>query len=87
MRRPAKKHGKALGMRRRNSTCQRLARFRWNRLSRPGLTLRSPSTVLAITGKMATRVAQTTSARVVLLTQMMISGAMATTGVTCSRMA
>ncbi|MNR10025.1 hypothetical protein D3C85_1262540 [compost metagenome] len=87
MRSPAKKHGRALGMRRRSNTCQRLARLRRNRLSRPGLTLRRPSTVLAMIGKIATRVAQITNATMVLLHQMMISGATATTGVTCNRMA
>ncbi|MNE90579.1 hypothetical protein D3C80_1881100 [compost metagenome] len=51
------------------------------------MTLRRPSTVLALIGKIATRVAQITNASVVSLHQMMISGATATTGVTCNRMA
>jgi len=58
-----------------------------NRLASPGLTLRRPRVVLAITGKMATIVAQITSDSVGLCTQMMISGAMATIGVTCSNTA
>ncbi|MNC82966.1 hypothetical protein D3C75_1367110 [compost metagenome] len=56
-------------------------------MSSPGLTLRRPRTVLAMIGKIATSVAQITNAKVVSLHQMMISGAMATTGVTCSRIA
>ena len=38
-------------------------------------------------GKIATMVAQTTSAAGVFFTQMMISGAIATIGVTCSMIA
>ena len=44
----------------------------------------SPVVVLATTGKKATSQAQISSDRRVSCTQMMISGAMATTGVTCN---
>jgi Na+/phosphate symporter len=71
-------------MRSRTSSCQREALFIRNRFSRPGETLRRPSVVLLMMGNSATSVAQTTSAAVGCLTQMMISGAMATMGVTCS---
>lgn len=48
-----------------------------------GETLRSPWVVLEMMGKTAIRVAHTTSERVASFTQMIISGAMATIGVTC----
>ena len=48
-----------------------------NMLSRFGSTLRRPSVVLEMIGKMAMITAQTVSAQVVSSTQMMISGAMA----------
>ncbi len=54
------------------------------RSSSPGSTLRKPSVVFEMIGKIATTTAQTTSAIRVSLTQMMMSGAMATIGVTCS---
>ena len=84
MRRPAKNSGRALGMRRRTSVFSGLALWRANRLLRPGSTVRSPSVVLEMTGNSATSVAQTISAARVFFTRMMMSGAMATTGVTCS---
>src|ERR1700709_1433482 len=46
--------------------------------------LRSPSVVLEMIGKRATKAAQITIDAVGSLTQMMISGATATIGVTCS---
>ncbi len=84
MRRPPKKYGAADGMRSCVSVCQRVALFMRNRLISPGFTLRSPRIVLEMIGNSATIVAQTTSARVGCLTQMMMSGAIATIGVTCS---
>ena len=70
-------------MRNRIRVCQRVARFMRKRLCNPGLTLRKPSVVLAMMGNNATSVAQITSDAVGLFTQMMISGAIATIGVTC----
>ena len=58
-----------------------------NMLSRFGSTLRKPKVVLEMIGKMAMITAQTVSAQVVSSTQMMIKGAIATTGVTCSKTA
>ena len=87
MRSPAKNQGSALGMRRRSIVCQRDARLIRNRSARPGSTLRSPSVVFEMIGKIATTTAHSTSATRVSLTQMMISGAIATIGVTCSRIA
>ena len=84
MRSPPKKYGNALGMRKRISVCQRVARFILNSCCNPGFTLRKPSVVLEIIGKRATSVAQITSESVGSFTQMMTSGAMATIGVTCS---
>ena len=46
--------------------------------------LRRPSVVLQMIGNSATSAAQITSEAVGFLTQMMISGATATIGVTCS---
>ena len=54
-----------------------------NNARRFGSTLLSPCVVLARIGKKATIQAQSSSAAIGLLTQMMISGAIATTGVTC----
>ena len=87
MRRPAKKYGSALGTRSRHSVCQREARARRKRSASPGSTLRRPSVVFEITGKIATTVAQMTSASQVSRTQMMTRGAIDTIGVTCSRIA
>ena len=58
-------------------------RYIRNMLNRFGSTLRSPSVVLEIIGKIATITAQMVRAHVVSFTQMMINGAMATIGVTC----
>ena len=74
-------------MRSRRSVCQRVAPFMRKYACRSGSTLRRPSVVLAMIGNSATSAAQTTIAAVGFLTQMMISGATATMGVTCSRMA
>ncbi|SIK73264.1 Uncharacterised protein [Mycobacteroides abscessus subsp. abscessus] len=87
MRRPPKKAGRAEGRRRRHRICQRDARLSRKKSSRPGSTLRSPSTVLLMMGNTATMVAQKVSASVVFWIQMMISGAMATIGVTCNNTA
>ena len=84
MRRPPKKYGSALGMRRRTSCCQRLARFSWKYASKSGSMLRRPSVVLLMIGNSATSVAQITIEASGSRTQMMISGATATMGVTCS---
>ena len=51
------------------------------------VAMSSPSVVLEMIGKMATTVAHRTSATRVSFTQMMMSGAIATIGVTCSRIA
>ena len=87
MRSPPKKYGNALGMRKRTRVCQRVARLILNRLIKPGFTLRKPSAVFEMIGNSATSVAHNTSATSMSLTQMMISGAIATTGVTCNRIA
>ena len=71
-------------MRRRTRVCSRPALFMRKRLTKPGSTLRRPSVVLEMIGKIATTVAQTVSATCVFLTRMMIKGAMATIGVTWS---
>ena len=84
MRSPPKKYGAAEGMRSLTSVCQRLALFMRKRLTRPGFTLRRPRMVFEMIGKSATMVAHTTSAVSGCLTQMMMSGAIATIGVTWS---
>ena len=58
-----------------------------NRSWWPLSTLRRPTVVFEITGKIAMMVAQMTSASWVFLTRMMISGAIATIGVTCMMIA
>ena len=74
-------------MRRRIKLCPRLAPYSRNKSASPGSTLRNPTLVFEMIGKMATMVAQITNAAVGFLTQMMMRGAMATIGVTCSRIA
>src|SRR6185312_39240 len=86
-RRPAKKYGSADGACSRVRRCQRLACISRKRSASPGSTLRRPIVVLEITGNSATTAAHNTSATRVSLTQMMMSGAIATIGVTCSRIA
>src|SRR5271166_1607534 len=63
--------------------CQRLAPYSRNRSFNSGGAEARPIAVLANSGKNATMVAQTTSATNGSPTQMMISGAMAGSGVTC----
>ena len=53
-------------------------------LASPGSTLRRPTVVFEIMGKIAMMVAQMTSATCVSRTRMMMRGATAPTGVTCS---
>jgi hypothetical protein len=87
IRNPPKKYGSALGIRSRHRVCIRPARLMRKRFTRPGSTLRNPSVVLDMIGNNATTVAQTVSATCVFLTRMMINGAIATIGVTCSNTA
>ena len=87
MRSPARKNGSAPGMRSRQRVAKRPALFMRKYASSPGSTLRRPMVVLEMIGKMAMTVAQRVSAVGVSLMRMMISGATATMGVTCSRTA
>jgi hypothetical protein len=80
---PARKKGSAEGRRRISSVCQRVAPCRRNSSCRLRSALFRPSTVLDRIGKKATIQAQISSAAVTLSTQIRISGAMATIGVTC----
>ena len=84
MRSPARKYGSAAGRRRSRSVANRPAPYSRNRSASSAGADASPAAVLANTGKNATIVAQTTSEANGLPTQTMISGAIATIGVTCS---
>src|ERR1700731_4709550 len=84
MRNPARKYGNAAGKRSSRNVAIRLAPYNRNRSTRSAGADASPAEVLANTGKNATMVAHTTSAANGLLTQTMISGAIATIGVTCN---
>src|SRR5580704_19074222 len=82
MRRPARKYGSAAGRRSSHNVAKRLAPYRRNRsVSSAGADAR-PAAVLANTGKNATIVAHTTSEANGSPTHTMISGAIATIGVT-----
>src|ERR1700730_11070681 len=83
IRKPARKYGKADGKRSHNIVCHLDAPYSLNRSQRFASVLFSPVTVLDTTGKNATIQAQINRASVVSFAQIMISGAMETTGVTC----
>ena len=84
MRRPARKYGSAAGRRSSHSVANRPAPYRRNRSASSAGADARPAAVLANTGKNATIVAHTTSEANGSPTHTMISGAIATIGVTCS---
>src|SRR6516162_4407956 len=84
MRRPARKYGTAAGRRSSRSVANRPALYRRNRSASSAGADARPAAVLANTGKNATMVAQTTREANGSPTHTMISGAIATIGVTCS---
>src|SRR5271166_1007051 len=84
MRSPARKYGIEAGRRSSRSVANRLAPYSRNRSASSAGADARPAAVLANTGKNATIVAQTTSEANGSPTHTMISGAIATIGVTCS---
>src|SRR5271166_5956214 len=83
MRSPARKYGIEAGRRSSRSVANRLAPYSRNRSASSAGADARPAAVLANTGKNATIIAQTTSEANGSPTQTMISGAIATIGVTC----
>src|ERR1700733_5775913 len=84
MRNPDRKYGSATGSLSSHSACHRRAPYNLNRSARSAGVAANPAAVLANTGKNATIVAHTTSEANGSPTHTMISGAIATIGVTCS---
>src|ERR1700677_4981981 len=84
MRNPARKYGSAAGRRSSRSVAILPEPYSRNRSTSSAGDADSVAEVIADTGKNATIVAHTTSAANGLPTQTMISGAIATIGVTCN---